>query len=1500
MQKFYKVFGIAVITTILLFMAASCGDAGGGGGSGNTNGGGDPVLYGVIKINGEAEVGETLEAQIFVIDGTGSPISPGTPIYQWKRIEGETVTDIGTGGGPTYELSEDDIGAVIIVTVRYAGYSGILTSFPTNVVTDPSLDPFSANVTIDGIAKVGEILTANVSGESGTSGNRIYQWKRGDSAGAVDTNIPSANGDTYVLAASDFGKYFTVTISYTGNSGEKVSAPKGPVTADLIGTVTITQVSQTLTANTNALVLVSGENSESFSYQWKRGGTSENVNTNIDDATGNTYVLTTADIDQYITVTVGRTGYSVDSSITSPPLFIAIANLPEFSATVTIDGTAKVGETLTANVSAESGTSGTRIYQWKWCDSAVGVYANIPGANGETYLVEGSYFEKYITVTISYSLNSGEKVSAAKGPVTADLTGTVTIDGTAQVDQTLSANIDGLILYESSKSFSYQWKRYENETNATQDKDGTIIGTSATYTLVTADIDRYITVTVSRSGYIGSITSAPPRLIANLPEFSATVTIDGTAKVGETLTANVSAVSDALGTRNYQWKWGSSAGAVNTNIPGANGETYVLQDSDFKKYFTVTITYTGNSNSKVSAPKGPVKADLTGTVTISGTPRVGYTLTANISALVLVPGENSESFSYQWKRGESTAAINEDIGTNATYTLVTADKDQYIAVTVSRSSYDNSITSAPTLPIEPPEFSATVTIDGTAKVGETLTANVSGESGTSGTRNYQWQRGDSAVAVDTNIPGANGATYVLQDSDFKKYFTVTITYTGNSGSKVSAPKGPVTADLTGTVTIDGTAQVDQTLTAITSALVLVPGESSESFSYQWKRGNSAGAVDTTITEANGVTYALTSADLHKYITVTVGRSGYGNSITSAPTSYIEGPTLIGTVTINGYAMVGKTLSAIVAGSNGAGTPAYEWKRSGGTKIGTDSTSYGIQSGDIGSTITVSVSYSDNYGSITSAPTASVITPGNGTMGDPFKVYNIETLQKVGSNTDGWTLSAYYKQIADIDLNSISNWDPIGTSGTPFTGNYDGNNKTISNLKINSPGYDDQGLFGFTDVSAVLKNIVLNNINITGKDNIGGVVGRNSGKVQNSSVSGTVKGNNEIGGIAGVNRLGDSIIEDCYFISGTITSTGDWDAGGIAGSNSGGLIQRCHVTGNVNAVDGAGGVTGVQNRGAVMRECSFTDGTVTVNSGSGTAGGLVAWNGSGATSDYTPGIIENCYASGNVSGNIVGGIAGRNQNNGSIIENSYYAGGTLEGNTVGGIAGRNRMNGLIRNCYSITGILDGGVVGGIVGSNYYYTEGSESGGGIVENCYSTINITGGTVGGVVGINSASTVQNCYSTINITGGTVGGVVGINFDDGIVQNCYSTGDINGSYGNVGGVAGNNSASTVQNCVALNPGVTGGVGRIGYSDVTATLSSNYARSDMEVNGSTITSSDADSENGKDITSTEYYTTSWWTTSGNWKTTGGASAWSTTIWNITNGKLPTLKNVGGTQNPTP
>jgi uncharacterized repeat protein (TIGR02543 family) len=102
-----------------------------------------------------------------------------------------------------------------------------------------------------------------------------------------------------------------------------------------------------------------------------------------------------------------------------------------------------------------------------------------------------------------------------------------------------------------------------------------------------------------------------------------------------------------------------------------------------------------------------------------------------------------------------------------------------------------------------------------------------------------------------------------------------------------------------------------------------------------------------------------------------------------------------------------------------------------------------------------------------------ISSGDGTETSPFPVYDVDTLRKVGSGTDGWGLNKHYRQVQDITLSQPavgqSNWTAIGTSTGQFTGSFDGNGFTISNLTINrTTAY--QGIFGYIGTGGVVKNI----------------------------------------------------------------------------------------------------------------------------------------------------------------------------------------------------------------------------------------------------------------------------------------------------------------------------------------------------------------------------------------------------------------------------------------------
>lgn len=228
--------------------------------------------------------------------------------------------------------------------------------------------------------------------------------------------------------------------------------------------------------------------------------------------------------------------------------------------------------------------------------------------------------------------------------------------------------------------------------------------------------------------------------------------------------------------------------------------------------------------------------------------------------------------------------------------------------------------------------------------------------------------------------------------------------------------------------------------------------------------------------------------------------------------------------------------------------------------------------------------------------------------------------------------------------------------------------------------------------------------------------------------------------------------------------------------------------------------------------------------------------------------------------------------------------------VGSVAGFVE-NGSIENCYA-TGVIRsawfyiGGVVGYVWNSN-------------VENCYSTVMVSGGNyVGGVVGEIAGSVVKNCYSTGSVSGETyVGGVLGGDTNNSSIINCYATGAVSGNFcvGGVQGVIGGN----LKNCAALNPSITRTSGsHIEFGRVTgriysnSSLTNNVAWDNMTAGGITFGVGAANNANGTDITAEQAKTFAFWTIA-----TITWEGWDINIWDIADGRLPVLKNIGGNQN---
>jgi|GEM_PF-1707604 len=365
----------------------------------------------------------------------------------------------------------------------------------------------------------------------------------------------------------------------------------------------------------------------------------------------------------------------------------------------------------------------------------------------------------------------------------------------------------------------------------------------------------------------------------------------------------------------------------------------------------------GNDNNPAGNNPGNNQNTLTGTVSITGIAQVGQMLTANTGNL-----GGSGTISFRWMRNGTV-----NIGANSsTYILEDTDASSTISVAVTRSNNLGEVTSAPTAVIiaaDPPPFlTGTVSITGTAQVGQTLIADIENIEG-SGTIIYQWMRNG------TTVIGSNSDIYVLQSGDAGSTITVNITRSENTGSIVSEPTAIVTAidttpALTGTVSIIGTAEVGQTLMADIDNI-----GGSGIFIYQWMRDGTA-AIGS-----NNSTYVLQSADAGSTITVIVRRSNNTGSVVSEPTAIVTEidttPYLTGSVSITGTAQVGQMLTANTSVLGGSGIITFQWVRGGAEVIGGNSSMYVVSIGDVGHTITVTVTRTDNVGSITSEPTSPV-------------------------------------------------------------------------------------------------------------------------------------------------------------------------------------------------------------------------------------------------------------------------------------------------------------------------------------------------------------------------------------------------------------------------------------------------------------------------------------------------------------------------------------------------
>ena len=211
----------------------------------------------------------------------------------------------------------------------------------------------------------------------------------------------------------------------------------------------------------------------------------------------------------------------------------------------------------------------------------------------------------------------------------------------------------------------------------------------------------------------------------------------------------------------------------------------------------------------------------------------------------------------------------------------------------------------------------------------------------------------------------------------------------------------------------------------------------------------------------------------------------------------------------------------------------------------------------------------------------------------YTVTSADGLMNVAELVNGGKTDINITLDKNIDLTG-KGWTPIGTSfDNSYKGTFDGGGHTITGLTVTT---NDQfvGLFGYLNRAGMVKNVVMEGIQITSNHMFGctgGVVGYSWGTIENCSVSGSVSGTNCVGGVVGSQKAGSiigcsssAIVKGTRYVGGVagekwgtmtacyatgnvtleINSPQDLSGGGVVGLNGGSTVLACYATGNVNS------------------------------------------------------------------------------------------------------------------------------------------------------------------------------------------------------------------------------------------------------------------------------------------------------------------------------------------------
>ena len=599
-------------------------------------------------------------------------------------------------------------------------------------------------------------------------------------------------------------------------------------------------------------------------------------------------------------------------------------------------------------------------------------------------------------------------------PANSPAGGVPTISGIVQVGATLTADTSGISDSDglTNATYSYQW--VANDTTTAVD-----IGdaTESTYTLSDGDAGKTVQVRVSFTDDENNdetLTSEATVAVESALPLTASIHDEPQSHDGENAFTFELRFSDEFSIsyrtlRDHAFT--VTGGRVestrrlerNSEEPNRRWEITVSVDSGGDVIVVLPITTDCDDQGAICTAGGrmlsnrieltvsgpePVNAPAIGQPTISGTPRVGETLTVDTSGITDANGLTNAAFSYQWKRSDGISDVEIPNATSTTYLITTDDVGKTIKVRATftdNARNEESLTSDATAAVAAtvPGVPRSVAIErgGTGELDVTWEAP--GSNGGSDITGYtvQWKEAADNWDTPADVSSATTTTtsYTISRLELGTEYSVRVVATSSVGDGPPSTEVRETADgqtsqqrantpATGAPTIGGTVQVGQMLTVDTSGIDDDDGLNDVTFSYQWIRSD--GTTETYIQNATSTTYTLVSLDEGKTIKVRVSFSDEKDneeSLTSAATMGVAPQSDTTAPTISSVRITSDP------DENDADLGAYAIGRSGSSIVQATNWASGVYR--IGDDIQMTVSFSENI-TVTGSPQLELVIGSN--------------------------------------------------------------------------------------------------------------------------------------------------------------------------------------------------------------------------------------------------------------------------------------------------------------------------------------------------------------------------------------------------------------------------------------------------------------------------------------------------------------------------------------------